>query len=49
MWVILTHAGGSRGAAKSGGSSVNEKLGEDGVCNASMTLFVSLYLLYNKS
>ena len=23
MWVILTHAGGSRGAAKSGGSSVN--------------------------
>ena len=22
MWVILTHAGGSRGAAKSGGSSV---------------------------
>jgi len=24
MWVILTHAGGSRGAAKSGGSSVKE-------------------------
>jgi len=26
MWVILTHAGGSRGAARSGGSSVNMNL-----------------------